>query len=299
MAVPGLGPEDLLLVLGRALAVGTLFVAFGTALIRRCVAGVPTPDADRSLQRLQWAALGAAVAATLLWCATETAAMAGTDSPAAMLAMLPAVLSGTAFGHLVLIRVGLLALAAAATVGGASALATVLIGLAVVVQAGHLHAFAMRPGPSLLLAAEALHVLAAGAWLGSLPALLILVAATPAERAGMAARRFSALGIAAVLTVAASAAWLAWQLVGTWAGLLDSAYGRVALAKLALFAVLVALAGRNRLWLVPRTMAGGTAAQRRLRRSIAAAAVIGVIVVALASLLSTLPPAIDLVSAPP
>ena len=46
---------------------------------------------------------------------------------------------------------------------------------AVLLEAGHGHAFAMAHGPSALLVSQALDLLAAGAWLGGLMPLFIAV----------------------------------------------------------------------------------------------------------------------------
>ena len=294
MTALGLGPQDLLIALARALAVITLFVAFGTLLVRVAVAPAPAPAAARALGALQGAALAAAALAALLWTMLETAAMAGTTGFGATFAALPLVASQTAFGHLQMARLGLLALTALALAARARRVAALLAGLAVLLEAGMLHAAAMHAGPSLLLASEALHVLAAAAWLGALPALAIVVARSAPEAAAVAARRLSGIGIAAVAALAVSASVQAWRLVGTWADLVATDYGRVALAKLLLFVLLVALAARNRRRLVPHVAGGDPTARARLRRSIVAAAVLGVAVLTLAALLSTMAPAMDM-----
>ena len=96
------------------------------------------------------------------------------------LAAIPAVLLGTSFGHDLLAQAlsvfAALVLLAAwpqrwrfAAVG--------LAGLALVLQAGHSHAFAMEHGPSLLLYAEGLHLLA-----GRCLARRIATAADPGAR---------------------------------------------------------------------------------------------------------------------
>lgn len=290
MTALGLGPQDWLIVLGRALADMSLFLAFGTLLVRRAVAPAPSPAAARCLGPLQRGALGAAALAALLWTALETAAMAGTATLAGTIAMMPLVFTQTGFGHLQLARLGLLALAALALAVRARALALALAGGAVVLQAGMLHAAAMQAGPSLLLVAEALHVLAAAAWLGALPALAVVVACSAPAAAGVAARRFSSIGIAAVVALALSAAVQGWVLIDGWAGWIGTAYGRITLAKLALFATLLAFAARNRRRLVPLVAAGAAPARRRLQRSITVAAVLGLVVLTLAALLSTMAP---------
>lgn len=294
-----LDPAALLAELSRVLAVGALFVTFGTLLIRIMVAGA-MPEVH-GLARLQCWALTGAAAGAVLWWAMQTAAMAETDGMAETFAAMPAVLGQTTFGHLIALRLMLLALvglAFAVRRDWTTRLAALAAGIAVALQAAHLHALAMQPGPSLLLASETLHMLAAAAWLGSLPALLILVARAPPSLAAIVARRFSPLGIAAVLALAASAAMQAATLLGGWAALFGTTYGRLCLAKLTLFGALLALAARNRLHTVPRLAAGEATSRAALMRSIAVATLLGAAVLVLASLLSALPPGIA-ASTPP
>jgi putative copper resistance protein D len=285
--------------LGRALAVGAVFVSFGTVLLSATLASGAQPFRLRALARLQWSALAAAPAALLLWGALVTAEMAQTNGFAATIAVMPAMLRGTEFGHVVLLRLALLASTAFALAAQWRVGAALFAGLAVALQAAHLHALAMHPGASLLLAAEVLHVLAAAGWVGALPALLILVAGAPPTQAAAVARRFSPLGIASVLALAGSAALQAWALIGSWAALFATPYGRVCLAKLILFAALVALAARNRLGLIPRLAAGQAKSAQGLARSISVAAVAGAVLLVLASTLGVLAPGIDVADAPP
>ncbi|MBN9507623.1 MAG: CopD family protein [Alphaproteobacteria bacterium] len=303
LAALGLPASALVLALARAGSVGALFVGFGTLLVRVVIARPVLARADAAggaaRRRLAWmlgAALAVAAAATLAWLASETAALADPDDWSATLAMIPTVLTGTEFGTLIAVRLALLVLIALAAVAGRSAIATALAAVAVVLQAGHLHAFAMVRGPSVLLASEVVHVFAAAAWLGALPGLLVVVATLPAEPAGRAAARFSPVGRAAVLAIAASAAWQARMLVGTLAGLLGTPYGWICLAKLALFIALLALAAENRFALVPRLARDRTApAHLALLRGIACELVLGVAVVMLAALLGSgvTPPPVD------
>ena len=81
-----------------------------------------------------------------------------------------------------------------------------------------------------------LHLLAGAAWLGGLLPLLIVVQSVPAPAAALACRRFSPLGTTCVLVLAATAGFQFWVLIGGLPGLLGTAYGLVALAKIVLFA---------------------------------------------------------------
>ena len=122
---------------------------------------------------------------------------------------------------------------------------------ALVLQAGHSHALAMGGSPALL-ASSTLHILAAGLWLGGLPALLAVV--WPRDQRlsrRTAAERFSWLGIACMAALLATASFQAWVLVASLPGLVGTAYGWMVGVKAALFAGLLGLAARNRRRLTP------------------------------------------------
>jgi mono/diheme cytochrome c family protein len=144
---------------------------------------------------------------------------------------------------------------------------------------------AMYGGPSWLLLAEALHLLAAGAWLGGLLPLALLVAAAPPSLAAAAARRFSRLGMACVVVIAGTALFQFLVLMGGLPGLLGTAYGLVGLLKTLLFLLLLGFAAYNRFRLVPAL------AKSRLVRSIAAETATGLLTVLAAGLLTSLAPA--------
>ncbi len=129
---------------------------------------------------------------------------------------------------------------------------------------------------------------ATGAWLGGLAALLIVIDAVAPAAAWKVASRFSALGGACVLVLAATAAAQGWLLVGGIAKLFGTAYGRVAAAKLVLFVVLLGSAAANRFRFAPALDARG--AQRQLHRSILAETLTGLLVVVLAGILLNLSP---------
>jgi putative copper resistance protein D len=147
-------------------------------------------------------------------------------------AAIPAVLLETSFGHdltaqALSVLAALLLLAAwprrwrFAPVG--------LAGLALALQARHSHAFAMEHGPSLLLYAEGLHLLAGGAWLGGLLPLTILIRDAPPKQAAEVLRRFSKLATLCVVAIAGTACLQGWVLGGGVAGLTGTAYGYVLL----------------------------------------------------------------------
>jgi putative copper export protein len=293
-------PLLLPLALSRALGFAGLSVVFGTLLVGKIV-GVPDIAEVHKLSRLLWTALSVSVFGALLWGVLQTAAMAETDSLSATLALVPYVFTNTTFGHLVLLRLFLLALTALVLTQRrtwSATFATLPAGFACLLEAGHLHAFARNPGLSLLLASEALHVLAAASWLGGLPALWVLTKKTPLPRAAFVARRFSALGIAAVLALIASAAFQGPALLGSWLAVFHTEFGRICLAKLILFMALLGLAARNRFSFLSRLTAGEEASRAALTRSVRLAIALGALMLVLAALLSILPPGIDVPAVP-
>jgi putative copper export protein len=70
---------------------------------------------------------------------------------------------------------------------------------------------------------------AAGAWLGGLLPLLIILSSLPQQVAVAAFRGFSAVGLPAVLVLAGTALVQASVLIGGLPGLLGTPYGHVAL----------------------------------------------------------------------
>jgi copper transport protein len=164
-------------------------------------------------------------------------------------------------------------------------------GMLVHALAGH------AAGPSSLralnLAAQWVHLLAVGVWIGGLAWLL---AGLREQASGGSARavvlRFSKLaGIGLAVVVATGVARTVDEL-GGWARLADSGFGRALDLKLVLFAGLVALGAFNRYRLVPLFQAGGrdALAGTRLRRSVGGELGLAAGVLAAAALLSQLAP---------
>jgi putative copper export protein len=103
----------------------------------------------------------------------------------------------------------------------------------------------------VLTLAETLHLLSAGAWLGGLLGLSVLVGLMPPNLAATAVRRFSHLGLVCVVVLAATILAQGWALIGGLAGLIGTGYGRIALLKFFLFVVLLGLAALNRFRFAP------------------------------------------------
>ncbi|HYN89729.1 MAG TPA: CopD family protein, partial [Ardenticatenaceae bacterium] len=102
--------------------------------------------------------------------------------------------------------------------------------------------------------------------------------------------RFSALGAASVAALLLSGLYSTWLHAGSLEALRATAYGQTLLAKLAVFIPLLALAALNLLhW--RRRVAGSAPAQQGFLRTLRAEAAVGVLVLALAGLLTGLGPA--------
>jgi putative copper resistance protein D len=146
------------------------------------------------------------------------------------------------------------------------------------------------------LAADALHLLAAGVWLGGLPPLAMLLAGAWGKKergwavlTATAVRRFSVLGVGSVGLLLASGIVNSWYELGGVGDLVATPYGRLVLAKVALFAAMVTFAAINRLHLTPRLAI--PEAVRQLQRNSLAEIALGVAVIVIVGFLGAMAPA--------
>ncbi len=242
----------------------------------------------RALRRLAAASLALSWPASLLWLWLKAGAMAGEPSLGAVWL----VLRTTWFGQLIAAGVAASVLALVLAWAGRGRLAAGVAGLGVAVLALHGHGLAMEGGFSLLVAVSVLHVLAAGAWLGGLVPLLMVVRRAPAEVAARVARAFSPLGKWCVGVMALTAGWQFWVMVGGLPGLVGTSYGWMVAAKAWLFVLLTVLAVLNR-YRLALALRGARARTARLAftASLAGQIAAGLAVVAVAATLSGLTPA--------
>ncbi|MEU1171940.1 copper resistance CopC/CopD family protein [Streptomyces microflavus] len=108
---------------------------------------------------------------------------------------------------------------------------------------------------------DVLHLLAVAAWLGGLVSLLVALYRTPDIGSG-AVRRFSRVAFGSVLVLAATGIYQSWRQVGSWSALTGTRYGQLLIIKVALIAVLLAVAWFSRRWtarLTDTTAASGGA----------------------------------------
>jgi mono/diheme cytochrome c family protein len=170
-----------------------------------------------------------------------------------------------------------------------NAVAAVVAAIALALQPmlGHAGALGGSIGSTLIIS-EVLHLLAAGAWLGSLLPLFITIGTLPHNPAATACRSFTPVGLSAVLVLGGTATLQVSEFMGGLPGLFGTGYGQIALVKLGLFFVLLALAAINRLALTDRLAETvPDAARHHMRMSVATEAVLGIIVVLTAGFLAS------------
>jgi putative copper resistance protein D len=250
------------------------------------------------IRRLTIGASLVAFVSAIAWLSLEAASMADDWSAATDPGMVAAVLTGTSFGNIWILRLALAAafvLVAAFGPRGSWATMTILSALVLASLALVGHA-AMQTGPEGVLhrASHALHLLATGAWLGGLvPFLLCLREFADAERrreAVDAMMRFSFFGHFVVAAIVATGI-VNIALTSGHAPLPPTTPYRALLdVKIVVVAAMVGLAVFNRYRLAPRlrTKASALAA---LRLTSAIEVALGTVVVALVSAFALLDPA--------
>jgi putative copper export protein/mono/diheme cytochrome c family protein len=294
--------SHLILVLLRGCHLVAMLSLFGTLVSLALVApaglrlaGAAAVAARARLVRLARWSGALALLTGVGWMVSQAAIIAGVTSITGTLAALGSVLPHTQFGHLVLVRFALL-LAAFPLLGGRHwrlIVALVLVGAALAIQGGMGHAGAAGGAvEAALLPAEALHLLAAGSWLGGLLPLLLLVGSLPPRAGAVTCHNFTPVGVSSVLLIGGTAFIQAWQWIGGLGSLFGTAYGRIALLKLGVFFALLVFSAVNRFVLIGRPVDGGESVNRRLLRlSIALETFLGALIIIVAALLASGVPA--------
>ena len=271
------------IVLTRAIHFGAVLWLFGEFVLYAVVAGpalrsvsahasTGSRELERRLIRVAGGCVAMSVASSIAWLLLEAANMSGTPLAVAISGhTLDVVVRETLFGRIWVVRLALSLLLSAALwfawrrqsgrkdailrIGG-----TLLAGAYAATLAWTGHAVADTGADRFIhLGSDAVHLIAAGAWVGALPGLTSLL-----KRAGDLTRpegftlavsatgRFSTLGMFSVSALVVTGLVNTWYLVGSVATLLGTDYGRLLLGKLLLVAMMIALAAINRLVLAPR-----------------------------------------------
>ena len=302
-----------------ALLVRWIHLACSVLLVGGCGMLVIAGPTDRPTAR-RWQArasaacralAAAALASGIGVLALQTAVLEGRPAAALEWQSLSRVLLETQSGTVWLARHGLLLVLAAFLAAGGDlsrrvdwraarwqAVALAAAALALIAGAGH--AAAVEPSAVGAIAADVVHLLAAGIWAGGLLHLAGLLHASGSAAgadarpyAVLAARRFSTIALVLVAVVAASGAVSTLVEVGTVAGLIGTRHGRLLIVKLLLVAVMLALAARNRRQVPALSGAAATTglpAMRRLRASVLAEGMVALAVLGVVAAMTATPP---------
>ena len=315
-------------VTARAIAFASTMLLFGASLfllyaprrsprLPRTSGAEEWQDLRDAVRRTELICVVVAIVSTMLWLAVHAAVIrGGTFDHTAWGDTLATLVEETLFGRVAAIRLSLLVLLGAVVasrrqardmgrrtfelVGAALAAAA----LAAMAWMGHAVSTPEMRG-RVLLGADVVHLLAAGAWVrGLLPLALTLERARvgrdlPAEVVSETTDRFSCLGILCVGALLVTGLVNSWFQVERPAALFGTTYGRLLLVKVALFGSMFMLAAFNRLRLMPQIVANpaGTDAAsrhqafRRLAQNAKIELALGLAIIAIVGALGAMVPA--------
>ncbi|RCK68451.1 hypothetical protein DT076_16190 [Desertihabitans brevis] len=262
-AEDGAPVAELLLTGARALTYGGVLALVGLVLVRTLVLRESRPGRAVPLAALV-AGAGAVLAVPLEWLAVQAA------DPAALLGggLLDAASGASGVAAALTVAGAVLGVVGSRSGGPAGWVRWPGIALAVTSLAVVGHTRTYQP-TWLVVAADLAHVLAGALWSGGLLALLLWWRSErgPSDVLTVVSR-FSTAAAVSVLVLAATGTTMAVLVLERWSGVLQTAYGRALVVKLALVAAVLAIAGWNRLVLVPRLRRGeAPEVAPRLRRS--------------------------------
>jgi len=267
----------------------------------------------RHLIAVGWASLGLGLVSGAAWLVLLATRLSGQPVAAVLAAgVVRKVLTETRFGDDCLVRLALAALLGVVLArfdpvsgwrsrpDGVTAALLAACFIASLAWAGHGGASPGVPG-AIQLAGDALHLVAAGAWIGGLvPFVLVMARARQARSATWSAVaaevtvRFSAFAVVVVAGLVLTGLINTWFLVGSVPAVVGTEYGRLLLLKIALAVAMVALAAVNRLWLMPRLRNSpqqSATVLGRLRRNGLIEAALGLAILGIVGALGTMPPA--------
>ncbi|MGC8524239.1 MAG: CopD family protein [Acidibrevibacterium sp.] len=292
-------PAEAAVALAQVVQICGMVSAFGSFVFRLTIlpgAALDGAARDGMAARLAGLARASLVLALLAAAARlvlQAAVIAGAASVGDALAVIPDIVRFSRFGTMLVGEGGLMALALFAGRGARGGmLGAALLVLAFVLAAGSLHGAAV-PGwrGGALWAVASLHMLATALWLGGIWPLAVLLGRLSPAAAAPPVARFSALAMSAVAVLALTALAQASVLVGSMAGLTAGPYGQLVVVKSLLFLLLLGLAARNRLLLLPALRGGhGEQALRLLRHSLRWSLGLAFLVLLAAGFLASLAP---------
>lgn len=258
--------SDLSLIGVRFALYGVLAALFG--LTAFSLYGLRASERGNALALRPWL-IGSAILGLMLsigWLVLTASSMAGTPPWPMDCEAIGGLLTGSAVGAAWKVRVVALVIAAVAAMLAAlrnMGLWLVMlasgVALATLAWTGH---GAMDEGASGWphLAADILHLIASGVWVGALLGLILLIS-RPVDRVDAAhlvlthraLHGFGAIGTLVVATIVVTGLVNGWMLIGNdnVGALATTLYGKLLLAKLALFVAMLGLASLNRFRLTP------------------------------------------------
>ncbi len=242
---------------GLALAVGTLLL-----VVLAWPGGLGVP----AVRRMIWSGLGALAGASTASLLLYGPYVQGTG--------LSGIASGldygisTRIGTLLLVRLALVAVVVVALalwlrgaresgrVGGAGPVAATLLGGGALALTWSLATHSAEGSRFVTLPVDLVHMMAMSAWLGGMPALLVLLLKVKDSAAlTKAVPMFSRTATICVIALVATGVLQAWRQVGSADALTSTTYGDWLLVKVGLVLGIVALGGFARWWATPRLVA--------------------------------------------
>jgi putative copper resistance protein D len=253
-----------------------------------------------------WSLLAALLSA-LLWFSLEVTSMSGLSFTKAFSGTAwRTVLFETEFGRVWQVRLGLISVALALAVLTLAQnqvrrrllLVLWLLSVALLVSLAWISHAAAAGVRQLGLFGDALHLCAAGAWIGGLVPLTIFLtraggSLTLGECAAPVLKRFSTLSLSCVSVLAGSGISNSWLLVGSIHALFTTRYGWLLLFKVTLFGVLVGFGARTRFVIKTKPLNAWASSDllTQLRRNVICEACLGLAVVIIVVCLGVTPPA--------
>ncbi|HEU0208978.1 MAG TPA: CopD family protein [Candidatus Udaeobacter sp.] len=266
-------------------------------------------EVERSLVRLAiWTAVAALVSA-VLWFWLEVLNMAVLPfTDAFSVTPWKTVLLQTVFGHVWQFRLGAMIVVVLVLIVSTSAgtdaprrsaiLCLWFLSVFLVVSLAWISHAAAAPVQPVGLIGDALHLCAAGAWIGGLVPLVICLLKAPVlsaedEILSLVIGRFSTLSLCCVSVLIVTGISNSWLLVGSIHALVTTGYGWLLLLKLTLFGILIALGARNRMAIKASASTSQTESSflQKVRRNVIGEICLGATVVIIVACLGVTPPA--------
>jgi putative copper resistance protein D len=303
-----------LLIIARAAHIATSILIAGTFTFDLVTLGLARPsvsddlrEVERRLFRVAVWSLVAALVSGMLWFWLEVANMSGFPlTDAFSRTAWGTVLFETEFGRVWQIRLILITAAFVLIAPGLTRdkmrrppmLIVWLLSVAFLASLAWIsHAAAARVQP-LGLFGDALHLCAAGGWIGGLVPLAIFlmrasVSFSLGGNAAVVLRRFSTLSLCCVSVLIVSGISNSWLLVGSIHALFTTPYGQLLFIKLILFGILLGFGARNRFVVKTKLQRVPAIADPlpQLRRNVLWEACLGAVVVGIVACLGATPPA--------